>query len=157
MLKLEIRKARADDAQAVHTLRNRAIRAQSRGFYTDEAIALWTAGEIASNRFGQAVAQSFYVAELDGRVQACGAVDAASGKLDAIFVDPAHMRKGLGSAMLRHLEQIAVTHAISVLHLEATLNAVVFYSRSGFVRVRDCQYQSPRGFALDCVVMHKQV
>ena len=152
-----IRKAQLKDAQAVHTIRHHAIRAESKGFYPANVIDQWTAGDVASAGFGQAVAHSFYVAELQGLVVACGAIDIASGKLDAIFVDPAHMRKGLGRAMLQYLEQLAIAHKLEILHLEATLNAVNFYTRNGFVSMGNAKYESPRGFSMDCVVMQKQI
>lgn len=81
-----IRKALSADAQAILDVRNAAIRSGSRGFYPDGLIERWTEGETPSAGFANAVQAAFYVAELKGQMVGTGALDAASGKLDAIFV-----------------------------------------------------------------------
>jgi N-acetylglutamate synthase-like GNAT family acetyltransferase len=152
-----IRKAQSQDAQAVLECRNAAIRAASKGFYPDDLIARWTEGDSPSAGFCAAVQDVFYVAESDGRVVGTGALDVASGKLDAIFVSPEHMRTGVGRSMLQFLEQLARGHQLDVLHLESSLNAVDFYVRNGFESLGNSQYVSPRGFSLDCVLMQKRL
>ncbi|MFZ6749955.1 GNAT family N-acetyltransferase [Undibacterium sp. Ren11W] len=150
-----IRKALLSDAQAIHDIRNAAICAGSSGYYSPDLIARWTEGDLATAGFCEAVRNSFYVAELGGQVVGTGAIDIASGKLDAIFVSPSHMKTGLGRTMLQFLEQLAIANGIASLHLESTLNAERFYTRNGFSRVRNAKYESPRGFSLDCIVMKK--
>ena len=152
-----IRKATPGDALPVHRLRNAAIRADCSRSYPEHIIDLWTEGEIPSDGFSQAVGESFYVAEANGEILASGAIDFATGKVDAVFVSPLHMRRGLASLMLGFLERLALQRGVPRLHLEATLNAVEFYLQQGFVKVRDAKYESPRGFAMQCVVMEKQL
>jgi N-acetylglutamate synthase-like GNAT family acetyltransferase len=152
-----IRKALSQDAQAVLECRNAAIRTGSKGFYPDDLIARWTEGDSPSAGFCEAVHDFFYVAESNGRIVGTGALDVASGKLDAIFVSPAHMRTGVGRSMLQFLEHLARGRQLDVLHLESSLNAVDFYIRNGFERVGNGKYVSPRGFSLDCVLMQKRL
>jgi N-acetylglutamate synthase-like GNAT family acetyltransferase len=152
-----IRKALSVDAQAILDVRRAAIRTGSQGFYPEDLIARWTEGDAPSAGFCEAVQAFFYVAELDGQVVGTGALDAASGKVDAIFVSPAHMRIGVGRAMLQFLERLARDRQVGTLLLESTLNAVDFYVRNGFERLRNDKYESPRGFSLDCVVMQKRL
>ncbi|MBC3935793.1 GNAT family N-acetyltransferase [Undibacterium sp. CY7W] len=150
-----IRKADPSDALQVHRLRNAAIRAECSRSYSSEIISLWTEGDVPSEQFARVIAESFYVAEANGEIVATGSIDRATGKLDAIFVSPVHMRKGLARLMVTFLERMALQDGLPRLHLEATLNAVEFYIRQGFAKVRDAKYQSPRGFSMDCVVMEK--
>ena len=152
-----VRKAQACDAEAVFALRNAAIKAACNDFYAVELIRLWTAGDTPTSGSGQAVQEAFYVVELDGKVVGSCAIDLPSGKADAIFVAPNHMRKGIGRDMLALLERLAITAGLKTLHLESTLNAVEFYSRHGFERIREGKYESPRGFSLACVVMCKRL
>ncbi|QDQ28546.1 GNAT family N-acetyltransferase [Chitinimonas arctica] len=152
-----IRKAARDDAQAIFTLRNAAIRNESAGHYTTEIIDLWTKGETPSDQFCQWIAARFYIAELDGEVVASGTIDPTDGKIDAIFVCPRHTRKGIGKAMLAFLEKLAGDQGLEVLHLEATLNAASFYRSQGFIGHEVAQFHSPRGFAMDCVPMQKRL
>ena len=74
---------------------------------------------------------------LDGRlvgftVVVPGPADAA--ELDAVFVDPDHMGRGIGRLLLD--DAIAVARASGATALEVTANpaAVAFYVRAGFVR-----------------------
>lgn len=152
-----IRKATLRDTLPVHLLRNEAIRAECPRFYPPEVISRWTEGGVPSERFAQAIEDSFYVTEVDCEIVASGAIDLATGELDAIFVSPRHMRRGFARSMLIFLERLAFQESLPRLRLEATLNAVEFYLRHGFVKVRDAKYHSPRGFFMDCVVMEKQL
>ena len=152
-----IRKATKEDAQEIFTLRNDSIRSELVGHYPAEIISLWTAGETPSDRFCKTVKGSFFVAEIEGAAIACGALDIVSGKLDAIFVSHKYLREGFGRKMLEFLERLAVEVGLPSLHLEATLNAEGFYQRLGYSSEGPSKYQSPRGFTMDCVVMHKRL
>ncbi len=45
-MELPIRKATADDAAAAWAIRNAAIRHACKGFYADDLLEQWTAGEV---------------------------------------------------------------------------------------------------------------
>ncbi|MDT9001371.1 GNAT family N-acetyltransferase [Paucibacter sp. APW11] len=152
-----IRRATEQDARQIHVVRNSAIRAVCRQSYSQEVIDRWTDGDEPSAAFVTVVGECFYVIECQGEVVASGAVDLSTGKLDAIFVAPEHMRRGCAATMLEFLEQLAYQAGLARLHLESTLNAVGFYMRQGYVKVREAKYQSPRGFELDCAVMEKRL
>lgn len=151
------RKATETDAPAVFELRIAAIRHQCAGHYPAETIALWTEGNAPSLDFMDFVNDSCYVIEIGGAVVASGAVDLSTGQVDAVFVDPRHTHKGVGSAMMRFLEATAIAAGLQRLNLESTLNAEEFYRASGFTSERPSKYHSPRGFAMDCIVMTKRI
>ncbi len=151
------RKGTESDVLAVFQLRNAAIRHQCAGHYPADTIAQWTDGEIPPPAFSKFVSDSCYVIDLDGAVVASGAVDLSTGQVDAIFVDPRYLRRGIASAMMRFLEETALASGLEWLILESTLNAEGFYQASGFSSERTSKYQSPRGFAMDCIVMKKRI
>ena len=153
---ITIRKARREDAQAAWDIRNAAIKSQCVGYYSSEALAIWTAGEI-SEQFMTVVEHHFYVATIADRIVGTGMVNLESGQVDAIFVHPSHMGMGVGKKLLAHLESLARSVGLTQLHLESTLNAAPFYRACGFLGERVAQYQSPRGLSLDCIPMNKSL
>jgi GNAT superfamily N-acetyltransferase len=44
-----------------------------------------------------------------------------------------HLGKGIGSALLRHLEQVAVSKGLDVIRLAASPDSTAFYHKYGFV------------------------
>jgi GNAT superfamily N-acetyltransferase len=151
---LKIRKASAADAAAAWQIRNAAILSQCKGHYPPESLAIWTDGEITEH-FIQFVVEQFYVATVDDAVVATGMIDGKTGRLDAIFVRPEMMGRGIGKQMVSFLEDIGRAAGLTELALDSTLNAAEFYRRCGFVGEAIGQYQSPRGITLDCIPMTK--
>ena len=152
--RINIRKASISDAPTAWHIRNAAINNQCAGFYPPESLRTWTQGRL-SDEFARMVDNHFYVAAMEGEVVATGMIDLASGKIDAIFVHPDKMNIGLGRRMLSFLENRARESGLAELNLEATINAVSFYRACGFEGNEKSVYHSPRGVALECVLMKK--
>ena len=153
---LTIRKAAADDAAAAWTIRNAAIRHACRGFYADDLLERWTDGEM-TGQFVEFVAQQFYVATVNGVVVGTGLINPANGRLDAVFVRPDMMGKGIGKRTVAFCEDVGRSAGLTELNLESTLNAAPFYRRCGFVGDVIGVYHSPRGISLDCIPMTKRI
>ena len=102
---LTIRKATADDAAAAWAIRNAAIRHACKGFYADDLLEQWTAGEM-TDEFVEFVVQQFYVATVNGVVVGTGFIDLGDGRLDAIFVRPDMMGKGIGKRIVAFCEDL---------------------------------------------------
>ena len=153
---MAIRKARKDEARVILGIRNAAISHQCIGHYSPEDIEIWASVE-ATKQFIEVVENSFYVASIDGCVVGTGMVNLESGKVDAIFVHPSHMRTRIGRQIVLYLEKLALDAGLTQLNLESTLNAVTFYRAQGFVGDSIAKYVSPRGFSLDCIPMIKSL
>jgi N-acetylglutamate synthase-like GNAT family acetyltransferase len=153
---LTVEKATRDDAPAVWQIRNAAIRHQCPGHYPADVLELWTAGQLSED-FADAVERDFYVARDDGQVVATGKINIETGKIDAVFVHPDHMRKGIGKRIVHFLESIAVSRGLERLTLESTLNAAAFYRACGFTGIEVSTYLSPRGISLACIPMAKVI
>ena len=108
-------------------------------------------------QFMKVVGDSFHVATSDGHVAGTGMINLESGKVDAIFVHPSHMRTGIGRQVLLHLEKLALDAGLVQLSLDSTLNAAPFYRKHGFVGDSVAKYESPRGISLDCIPMFKSL
>ncbi|XRD81733.1 GNAT family N-acetyltransferase [Dyella halodurans] len=151
---MRIRKANLDDAPGIFALRREAILAQCRGHYPPRDLEIWTSGAM-SEAFARRVEELFYVVDVDARMAGCGMIDLSTGKIDAVFVRPEYMRRGVGRAIMDHLEHLALRAGLAKLHLEATLNAAPFYLALGFQPEGDKLYRSSLGVSLACVSMSK--
>ena len=151
---LSVRKARREDAQVAWDIRKAAILNQCAGHYPMDDLKIWTGGPL-SQQFMDAVEEHFYVATDNDQVVGTGMVNLETGKIDAIFVRPGHMKRGVGRKVMEYLERLARDEGLKELHLESTLNAAPFYRACGFAGGKPGTYQSPTGLRLDCVPMVK--
>jgi len=155
-MKISIRKAQAADAAAARDIRNAAILRQCPAHYPADLLAIWTS-EGVTDEWVQFVVQRVYLATVGDEVVGTGAVDLESGQLDALFIRPDMMRRGIGRQMVDHLESLALAAGLTRLTLNSTLNAAPFYRRCGFVGETVSTYHSPRGITLDCIPMVKEL
>ncbi|MGI1945672.1 GNAT family N-acetyltransferase [Shewanella glacialipiscicola] len=162
---ITIRKATNDDAQACWDIRNAAINKGCSRFYDAGDLFIWTEGEL-TEQFSRIVAAHFYVAEQFSvntqlkTVVGSIMLDEPYAQLEALFVAPDAMGIGIGKALLQFIETMAFNQGIAQLRLESTLNAVDFYRHCGFGGEgleEDSIYCSPRGIALECMVMYKNL
>ena len=151
---VSIRKADRKDAQRIWAVRHAAIDSQCHGYYSAETLKQWMGGRMPES-FPEKVERSYYVAMLESRVIGAGAIDLDSGRIDAMCVAPEYIGTGVGKRLMQYLETLAREAHIRRLHLESSLNAVPFYQACGFACLKEAQYQSPRGFTLDCILMEK--
>jgi putative acetyltransferase len=80
---------------------------------------------------------------------------AGEGEVRAVYVHGDHAREGVGSALLAHLEERARERGLSALVLWASRNAVGFYERHGYERVRGTTHETTGGVKLAVTVMRK--
>lgn len=153
---MHIRKATIDDARAVLAIRRAAIRARCRDHYPWQDIEKWTSGEL-SETFAKRVADQFHVAIMPEQIVGTGMIDLATGKIDAVFVEPEYMGRGIGRAVMAYLEGLAIGEGLRAIHLDATLNAARFYRTLGFEGDGRVIYESSLGVSLACVPMIKHL
>ena len=151
-----IRKATIDDALMTFAIRRAAIRARCRDHYPWQDLEKWTSGEM-SETFAKRVADQFYVAVTPEQIVGTGMIDLATGKIDAVFVEPEYMGRGVGRAIMAHLEGLAISGGLRDIHLDATLNAAPFYRAMGFEGDGRLVYESSLGVSLTCVPMIKRL
>jgi len=153
---LTIRKATRDDAIDAWEIRRTSVLAACAGHYPEADLAGWVEGTLTERWIG-VVERDFYVAVHDGWVVATGMLTVESGQVDAIFVRPSHMGRGIGGKMLQFLEALAARHGLVEMRLDATLNAAPFYRNLGWIGDSVSIYRTARGLKLACVPMTKRV
>ena len=86
-------------------------------------------------------AGAFVVATSDGEPVACGGVQEIApgvGEIKRMWVDPGWRGAGLGSRLLRHLEQVRVDLGDAVVRLDTNgtlVEAIAMYERAGYRRI----------------------
>ena len=78
-----------------------------------------------------------------------------AAKIRAIFVHPRFARRGLGSLVLRHVEQAATAAGFRRLELGSTLTGVALYTLRGYVAEERVEVPLPNGATLPIVRMTK--
>jgi putative acetyltransferase len=133
MAAFTIRPAGLADAEAMCALHKASVRRLCAGAYTVQEIEAWLA-EREPSGFRHAMTdggETILVAELDGAV--VGFASIKESMLLGLYVEPARGR-GAGRLLLAAAEDHVRRQGGIVLSLQATLNAVPFYRRHGFMR-----------------------
>ncbi len=128
----DIRRATPDDAQIAFDIRRLAIRHQCIGAYSQQQMLDWTKGA-AEDGYDTLMEKHFYLVCTEGEPVATGMLDLEQHEIGAIFIRPDFMQRGLGKRVLFFLEDLARELGLAEVCLDATLNAVDFYRRCGYI------------------------
>jgi GNAT superfamily N-acetyltransferase len=153
-----IRRAIDTDAAAIRQIHRAAILEICSRDYPAETVAAWACGS-SEARFVQRIAeQSFWVAIEQQQIVAFGSVHVQGAKLEALFLAPAAVGRGLAGQLLRHLENIAIDSGIATLHLDSSLSGLAFYRKHGYdVQPGDGSIKLASGMLVDGIPMLKSL
>jgi len=151
---MRFRTGTTDDVATLWALRTRCVRGTCSSHYPPEVIAPWSASPPPS-QYARLLGQGGCVVAEDGqgRLLGFGVFDADANEVDALFVDPDRGGQGIGQALMQRL--LAMADREREVVLSASLNAVPFYQRQGFISVREEVYPHPSGVALASVSMRR--
>jgi putative acetyltransferase len=158
---MQVRPATPGDALAVFALHVASIRTLGPAGYEPEQVRAWARKDRGPEGYpiGEP-GHHFVVAERRGEVSGFGDlvfdspdVD-ADGEVRAVYVHPRHAGRGIGSTLLAELEGYARGIGLGSLELSASLNAVGFYERAGYERIRKEIYDTG-ATGLEVVVFRK--
>jgi N-acetylglutamate synthase-like GNAT family acetyltransferase len=125
--------------------------------YSPEEIQAWAVPKEPESYEESIRTKEFFVAEEDGIIIGFGVLNQESAVVEAVYVSPAAGRRGIGLQLLRKLEESALSLAMEVISLNASLNAVPFYKRAGYVAQEESKYRLSTGVEIACVPMVKTV
>ncbi|HJQ24761.1 MAG TPA: GNAT family N-acetyltransferase [Blastocatellia bacterium] len=149
-----IRKATLEDCSAILRTHASAVRAIPAGLYTIEEIEAWAVPrEIESYR--QAIQdKEFYVAD-SGGVVGFGVLNRYAQLIEALYVTAEAKGQGIGARLLLRLEERGRELGMEAVGLNASLNAVGFYKKAGYVAQEGTTYRLATGLEIRCVPMSK--
>lgn len=151
------RAATQADLPTLWELRTRAVRAGCAAHYPPPVIDTWCASAAPAALPLLVQAGGAVVAEEEGQVVGYAVLNLHTGEIDAAFVEPSHQGRGIALQLLQQLESMAQVRGLARLFLSASLNAVAFYQRAGFVALREEVYPHRSGVGIKSVFMEKRL
>ena len=125
--------------------------------YTPEEIQAWAVPEDPASYEESIRSKEFYVAEDGDAIVGFGVLNPEIAEVEAVYVTPGTGRRGIGLEVLRKLEERARALGLSALTLNASLNAVPFYEKAGYVAQERSKYRLFTGVEIACVPMVKAI
>lgn len=150
---MDIRDARPEDADAIRAVHTQAVERLCSADYSAAEISGWVGARAV--RGGWSTKGTRVVATEGGAVVGFAAL--VEDEIHAVYVHPEHARRGVGSALLEHLETAAAACDVRALHLSSSLTAVPFYTAHGYQRVCDSTHTLRSGVVIRCVEMVKEL
>jgi len=125
--------------------------------YTPAEIQAWAVPKKPESYEESIRSKEFFVAEEHGTILGFGVLNQQTAEVEAVYVSPQAGRRGIGLELLRKLEERGGALGLGVLRLNASLNAVPFYKRAGYVAQQQSKYRLSTGVEIACVPMVKLI
>ena len=140
---ITIRRATQRDRESIWNVHIRAIQEICKSHYSPKEIADWSE-VLKPIRYNEPIKRgSFFVAVDDNVIVGFGNLNQDSGEIEAVYVAPAYVGRGVGRQILQALESVAREVGLTVLRLSSSLNAVQFYENAGYRRQKQKRYLLP--------------
>lgn len=134
MVRHEIRRATTNDATALSTLIQDAVRKSNSRDYSQTIIDLICSNFTRNKVIEKMAERDVFVAFDDHEV--VGTISLGQGKLHSMFVRPRRQGWGIGQSLVEYLERHAVDKGLSDLWLSSSITAKPFYLKLGYELVR---------------------
>jgi len=129
---MNIRVATPDDAEALSRI---SMQAKANWGYSRKQLEIWRS-DIAVDR-DSVRKMPTYVVEINGRIAGFYQLQMNSSppELDHLWVDPDHMKQGIGRALVKHALALLASRGVKEVAIDADPNAENFYASIGARRV----------------------
>lgn len=161
-MSFQIRHAVETDYDSMVKVHIDSIRTYCSPFYSQEVIEEWF-GQVNREKYLGAIefGATFFVAE-EGNNTILGFCEVHRARDSefsaAFFVSGRAGRKGIGSALYRVAEELALQEGAESIALNSTLAAIQFYEKNGFTRLDHFDSEmSPGGKTMELVKMVKSL
>jgi putative acetyltransferase len=151
----KIRRAQQEDCQSIGSVHSAAVSGISTGVYTPEEIQAWAVPREPASYEESVRSKEFFVAENGNAIVGFGVLNPETAEVEAVYVAPGAGGRGIGRKVLRKLEERARALGIRLLRLNASLNAVPFYEKAGYVAQERSKYRLLTGVEIACIPMVK--
>ncbi|HVZ21867.1 MAG TPA: GNAT family N-acetyltransferase, partial [Vicinamibacterales bacterium] len=134
-MSITIRRLRPDESRVFLEIHGRSVHGLARTHYPPEILHVWAAPVTPESirRFeARADSEIRLIAELLGIPAGVGCLSLRDAEVTACYVVPEAARRGVGTALMREMERVALSEGMHRLTLLASLNAESFYSSLGY-------------------------
>jgi putative acetyltransferase len=156
--RLTIREACLDDVHAVKAVHKAAVWQLCADDYTPDHLAAWTQSDdtpALPHALRPDSDAKMWAAEQDGTIIGFGALEGE--QIQAVYVHPDHVRRGVGTRLLRKIEEVVRSQGLAALRMRASLMAVPFYQANGYQVLERCSHCLLEAVEIPCVKMCKQI
>ena len=152
---LDVSRAHPNDRHGICRVQKASITTLCGAHYTLEEVEAWV-GPKQPDDYLQAIRDEIVlVAKDEGTIVGFGQMTKGESRISALYVDPNHLRGGIGSMLLTQLEEEARGLGSIVVRLEAPLNAVSFCLARGFTSQGEALRTVRSGVSVPCLQMEK--
>ena len=133
-MNISLHQAHLGDLDEIHRIRRAAILGIESDEFSMSFLRGWAERRVPEY-FMPRVSQGLVVlAEVDGVSAGWGS--SAKNKIEGVYVDPSAGQSGVGRCLITRLEADIAQRGYGSAELAASLNAVSFYTRLGYVKTR---------------------
>ncbi len=154
---IDLRLASEEDAQHIYKIHTSAIQELCSSHYSLQEINGWVRRQKIDNYLTFISKEVMYVGVIKDQVVGFGHLEKFSdctGEIFGLYASPQHSKMGVGTHLLRHLEDQAKLKCYTSMRVKSTLNAKSFYESMGYDAVDEDDHVVG-GTSLRCVLMIK--
>ncbi len=132
---LDVRLAKEEDTQHIYEVYTSAIQKICSSYYSPKKINGWISWQTVDSYLTYIRKEKMYVGVTKDQVVGFGCLEKfsdCSGEIFKLYVSPQHVKKGVGTHLLRHLEDQAKLKGCTSMRVKSTLNAKNFYESMGY-------------------------
>lgn len=138
---MEIRKARSQNIPAIVRVHKSCVRIINATVYSAPAISAWLKQIKSDSVKKQFHNSKWVVLTRAARVIGFAQYSTEDKELYQINITPRYANKGLGKLVYAYIEREFMKHKAKMIELNATLNAVPFYKKLGFRKVKTISFK----------------
>jgi len=152
-----IRRATQADRDGIYYVHVTAVRVTCATHYAPHEIDGWVGTKRNESYVVPIDNCDVFVAIEHDHVVGFSNLNPATYEVEAVYVDPPYLRRGIGAALLKEAEVSAWSRGLRDLRLAASLNAVPFYESCGYLAHAEAMYRLNSGISVRCVPMTKRL
>jgi putative acetyltransferase len=151
-MEIHIRAGKVTDLPKLLQLQRESLAALSGDVYSPQQIQALIAHQGEARAL---VEEQLFVAEVEGEIVGFTSIDHHYRQIQAMFVAPNWARQGVGSQLIRHLEDLAKAYGTQRLRVMSSLAAIRFYTAQSYKRVGSTGFKAAHQVWIPCQYMEK--
>ena len=157
-MEVQLRRMSTNNVDEIINVHKKSVYGLCKDFYTEEQMKVWTGMFSAKIGEGLVNPDNIGIVVIEkSSIVGYGFFNKKDKEVKGIYLIPDVAQKGVGYKILSELESIAKEYGLDELVLNSTLNAVAFYEKCGYTKVRNELLQLTDECKLPCVHMTKSL